>query len=219
MPPSRRSLELDAGRIFRWAFLLAFLLLEWVVWIKFGHWLLRRPGHRLLIFTRQAAFWALILAGLATLGATLIVRLVLAPLVNRWRRPAFDPSSWMFHLSASEATAASVPARFWSGGRWRPGALVLTGQRVWFMPAAWDLEPWSMAREEVERIQAEPPAIARFLPVRHWPDLLHFSARTGDQASFAVADPDAVLAWFAPARTPGAALPLARIVPEGVFDA
>jgi hypothetical protein len=169
--------------------------------------------------TCRAAFGASIAAGIATLGAMLFVRLILEPLLDLWLRPAFDPSSWMFHLSAGESPAASVPARWKSAGMWRPGALVLTGRRVWFMPASWALEPWSMAREDFEQAEARPPALARFLPVRHWPDLLRLTARSGDQSFFAVADPEAVLAWFGPARRPDTTPPSARVAPQGVFDA
>ena len=69
------------------------------------------------------------------------------------------------------------------------------------------------------RVEAQPPALARLLPVRHWPDLLRFTSRTGDHASFAVADPDAVLAWFAPPGRPDACPAGRRVVPQGVFDA
>src|SRR5262249_27706960 len=122
-------------------------------------------------------------------------------------------------LSAGEATEASVPARFRSGGSWRPGALVLTGRRLWFLPTAWGPEPWSIARSELERVEAEPPALARLLPVRHWPDRLVFPGGAGEHASFAVAAPDAVLSWFAPTRGGDVARPRPRVVPEGVFDA
>src|SRR5262249_56413501 len=104
-----------------------------------------------------------------------------------------DPSSWLFHLAAGEAPGAGGPARCRSAGSWRPGARVLTGRRLWFLPAAWGPEPWSIARNELERVEAEPPALARLLPVRHWPDRLVFTDRAGEQASFAVADPGAVL--------------------------
>jgi hypothetical protein len=225
MPPSRKPLQIDAGRIFRWSFLLTFLVFEWVVWQHILQRPVRRPRHRMLILllapwaTRRATLAALILAGVFTMAGMLFVRLVVAPLLNLWLSPAFDPSSWMFHLSAGEAPEASVPARFRSEGSWRPGALVLTGRRIWFLPAAWGPEPWSMARKEFVRVEAEPPAFARFLPVRHWPDRLRFTDRAGDHASFAVADPDAVLAWFAPSRHGDVAPPRPRVVPEGVFDA
>lgn len=224
MPTSRKPLELDAGRIFRWSFLLIFLFFEWIVWQNIPR-RVRRPGHRLLIFllapwaTRRAALAALILSGTITVAAMLFVRLVVGPLVNAWHRPVSDSSTWMFHLSASESPEASVPARLRAGVGWRPGSLVLTARRIWFLPAAWGPEPWSMARKDLERLEAEPPAFARFLPLRHWPDRLRFTDRAGDQAVFAVADPDAVLSWFEPAPMGDAAAPRPRAVPEGVFDA
>jgi hypothetical protein len=161
----------------------------------------------------------LILAGVSTLAGMLFVRLILAPLLDLWLRPASDPSSWMFHLSAGEAPEASVPARIRTDGGWRPGSLVLTGRRLWFLPASWGPEPWSMARQELVRVEAEPPAFARFLPVRHWPARLRLTDRAGEHARFAVADPDAVLGWFVPPRDAAANPTSARAVPEGVFDA
>jgi hypothetical protein len=225
MPPSRKPLELDSGRVFRWSFLAVFVVLEVMAWQRVAQRLAFRPARRphllplALWATRRALVPALILAGVAWLAAMVLVKLVVGPLLDAWLRPAFDPSSWMFHLAADESPTASAPARWKTGGMWRPGALVLTGRRVWFMPASWDLPPWSMARADVERAEAEPPALARFLPVRHWPDLLRLTARGGDRARFAVADPDAVLAWFAPPRRPDAAPPSPRITPQGVFDA
>lgn len=225
MPPTRQTLELDAGPIFRWSFLLIFLVYAWGLWRRIPWRRVRRPGHRLLLFLlapwglRRAALAALILSCAVTIGGMLFVRLVVAPLLNLWLRPAYDPSAWSFHLSAGETPEASVPARFRTGASWRPGALVLTGRRLWFLPSAWDAEPWSMARKDLERLEAEPPAFARFLPLRHWPDRLRFTDRAGGRAAFAVADPDAVLSWFSPSRQDEAALPRPRAVPEGVFDA
>jgi hypothetical protein len=169
MPPSHKPLEIDAGRIFRWSFLVIFLVFEWIFWAQIRQRPMRRPGRPMLIFLlapwaiRRAALAALILAGAVT--------------------------------------------------------LVLTGRRIWFLPAAWGPEPWSMAREEFERAEAQPPAFARLLPVRHWPDRLRFTDRAGEHAWFAVADPDAVLAWFAPSRDGGTTSSRPRAVPEGVFDA
>jgi len=225
MPPPPKPLEIDAGRVFRWSFLAVFLALEWSAWIRIGRrlaWMPRRrvPVMRLAMWTTTwAAFGAFLLAVVSTLAAMMFTRLILAPLLDRWLRPAFDPSSWMFHLSAVETPMASLPARWRSGGRSRPGALVLTSRRIWFMPSAWDLEPWSIACEDVARVEAKPPVPARVLPVRNWPDLLGFTARTGEQAWFAVADPAAILAWFAPPRRPELPAASPRIAPQGVFDA
>lgn len=224
MPTSRKSLELDAGRVFRWSFLPVFLALEWAVWEHVRRLVVRRPGFRLFILllapwaTRRAVFYATIVAGTLTLAGVLFVRLVLSPLLKLWLSPASDPSAWMFHLSAGESAEASVPARMRAEGGWQPGSLVLTGGRIWFLPAAWGPEPWSLSRSELERVEAVAPGFARFLPVRHWPAHLRLTGRSGDQARLAVADPDAVLGWFVPPR--GVALVgRPRAVPEGVFDA
>lgn len=224
MPTSRKPLEIDAGRIFRWSFLLFFLAFEWIVWDHLRQRPIKRPGLRIVMFllapwaTRRAALAALILAGATTVAGMLFVRLVVAPLMNLWLNPGFDPTSWTFHLSAGESPQASVPARFWVDGGWRPGALVLTGRRIWFLPSAWGPEPWSLARTELTRAEAEPAALARFLPVRHWPDRLRLTGRAGDHA-FAVADPDTVLAWFAAPAGGDAAPHRPRAATEGVFDA
>jgi hypothetical protein len=225
MPPPTKPLEIDPGRVFRWSFLAVFLALEWSALTRVARRLAFMPRRRVPVVrlamwtTTWAAFGAFLLAMVSTLAAVVLVRLIVAPLLDRWLRPAFDPSSWMFHLGAGETPVASLPARWRSGGRSRPGALVLTGRRLWFMPSAWDLEPWSVAREDLERVEARPTAPARILPVRNWPDLLRFTARTGDQAWFAVADPAAVLAWFAPPRRAESPAAGPRVAPQGVFDA
>ena len=96
---------------------------------------------------------------------------------------------------------------------------MLTNRRIWFFPAAWDVEPWSLAREEIERIEPEPSRLARLAPIRNWPELLRFSARTKEDARFAVADPDAVLGWFSPDPRRDDVVPHPRIAPQGAFDA
>ncbi len=225
MPTSRKPLEINSGRLFRLSFLIIFVVLEWIVWEQVRQRPVRVPRHRVQIVlrapwaTRRALLGAVLLAGTVTLAANMAVRLILTPLLNVWLRPGFDPSAWTFHLPAGETPAASVPARWRTGGLWRPGALVLTKRRIWFLPAGWDVEPWSIAHVDVERVEAQPPALARFLPVHNWPDLLRFTATDGDHASFAVADPDAVQAWFAPTPFPDTVPPGPRAAPEGVFDA
>jgi hypothetical protein len=225
MLPYRTPLEIDSGRIFRWSFFVAFLVLQCIAWAQVRQVPVRRFGRRPMIAMRapreavRALARAVFVAGAVTLSANLAVWLILAPLLKSWLRPGFDPSAWMFHLPAGESPADSMPARWKSGGLWRPGALVLTARRIWFMPAAWDAEPWSIAHDDVERVESEPPALARILPVRNWPNLLRFTAKAGDHASLAVVDPDAVLAWFAPPRSPDAVPPGPRAAPQGVFDA
>src|SRR5262249_11136062 len=154
--------------------------LEWSYWGRIARRLAFMPRGRVPVLrlamrtTLWAASGALLLAGVCTLAAVVFTRLILAPLLNCWLRPAFDPSSWMFHLAARESPTARMPARWNSGGISRPGALVLTPRRIWFMPSAWDVEPWSLGRQDLERVETTPSALGRVLPVRHWPDLLRF---------------------------------------------
>ncbi len=225
MPSSRKPLGIDAIWIFWRSFLLSFLIFEWLVWQRVRQIPVRVPGHRLLIFllapkaTRLSIFNAMVVAGCVTLAAMLVVQLVIAPLLRAWLRPSVNPSWWLFHLSSGDSPVASVPGRWKSGGRWRPGALVLTNRRLWFFPAAWDLEPWSAARADLEQIELEPSLFTRLAPIRNWPERLHFSARSGEDARFAVADPEAVLAWFAPDPHPDDVMTHPRIAPQGAFDA
>jgi hypothetical protein len=225
MPSSRKPLAVDTVWIFWRSFLLIFLVLEWMLWDQVRQLPVRAPGHRLIIFllapkaTRRSVFNAMILAGCFTLAATLAVQLIIRPLLNLWLKPRVDPSWWLFHLSSGDSPLASVPGRWKSDGRWRPGALVLTNRRIWFFPAAWGVEPWSLAREELERIEEEPSRLARLAPIRNWPELLRVSARTKEDACFAVADPDAVLGWFSPDPRRDDVVPHPRIAPQGAFDA
>jgi hypothetical protein len=225
MPPSCQPLEIDSSRVFRWSFLAVFLTLSWSYWGRVARRLAFVPRRRVPVLrlamrtTWLAAVGAVVMAGVATLAAMLLTRLIVRPLLNRWLRPEFDPSSWMFHLGAGETPVASMAARWQHGGRSRPGALVLTGRRIWFMPSDWDVEPWSMSRQDIERVDTKPPALARVLPVRNWPDLVRLTGRAGDQARFALADPGAVLSWFEPARRLDGTPPSPRVAPQGVFDA
>ena len=44
MPPYRKPLEVDSGRIFRWSFFVVFLVLQCLAWRRSGKWPVRRPG-------------------------------------------------------------------------------------------------------------------------------------------------------------------------------
>ena len=225
MPPSRKAIEIDTVWIFWWAFFLIFLVLEWMLWLHVRQMPMRPPRLRWIIFllhpraTRRSIFNAIILAGCVTLAMTLAVQLIIRPLLNLWLRPRVDPSRWLFHLSSGDSPVASVPGRWKSDGRWRPGALVLTNRRIWFFPAAWDVEPWSLPCQELERIQMEPSRLSRVVPIRNWPELVCLSGRAKPEASFAVADPYAVLGWFSLDPLPDDMLPSPRIAPQGAFDA
>ena len=221
MSPSSKPLELNAGRVFWRSFFLVFLVLECLLWHRLQQWPVRVPAHRVILFilhSGQRVLPAMLLAGACTVLALLAVKLLVEPLLSLWLNPTVDPSWWMFHLSATDSPVAGVSGRWHAAGRWQPGALVLTNRRIWFFPAGWGVEPWSLAREQVDRIEADPPRLARLASIRNWPDRLRFSARDGEHASFAVADPDAVLAWFGvPERHDGAASTHRKAI-QGVFD-
>lgn len=241
MSTLKRPLEVDTGRIFRWSFFIALVLLQGSVWMSVRQRPARLAARRPMFAlhgpgnVRSVLLGALVISGGAALAAKLATAGIATPLLGRWLQPAYDPSAWAFHLPAGETPLATAPARLRRGGWWRPGALVLTRHRVWFMPSAWDAEPWSLDRAQLDRIEPDIPAAARWLPVSHWPDLLQFHTRSGEQASVALADPASILAWFAPTgRSDGAngagvdaagnaaapaSPPGSLALPQGVFDA
>ena len=77
----------------------------------------------------------------------------------------------------------------------------------------------TLAGEDLDRVAAAPARRARLSPIRNWPDRLRLSGRNGEDASFAVADPNAVLAWFRPSERPhpGGDPPPAWIASQGVY--
>ena len=155
MPRTRKPPGVNATRIFLHAYFLFFAILRLMVSDPF-----RRPVHlppgpyALLVvlahwFPPKVLVWSFILAGSLTLLVYLIDKLIVRHLVNFWFKSSVDSSWWLFHLPAGESTAASVPGRWKSGRRWRAGALVLTNRRIGFFAAAWGVDPWTLAREEL----------------------------------------------------------------------
>ncbi len=225
MPPTRKPPEVNTARVFLHALFLFFAILRSMVSDPARLPVHLPPGPSALLvllarwFPPRVLVWAFILAGSLTLFVYLIDKLIIRHLVNFWFKSSIDPSWWLFHLSVGETTSASVPGRWKAGKRWRPGALVLTNRRIGFFPAAWGIEPWTLAREELARIETETPPLARLAAILNWPELLRISARTGEHARFALADPEVVLAWFTPdPRRDDVASPQ-RVAPQGAFDA
>jgi hypothetical protein len=202
MPHPSKQVEIDARWIYGRSFLLFFLVNQLVAWHRLSQLPIRMPGHRMILFlvapwaTPQSFAVALLAAGILSLLAILVVRLVVRPLWNLWLNPTVDPDLGLFHTSATEVIVASLPARRRLGARWQPGSLALTGRRVWFFPTAWDGEPWSLELEEADRIKRERSFVPGLLPVRNWPVPFHLIGRSGQDATFAVADVDAVAAWL-----------------------
>ena len=225
MLSSRNRLEIDSGRVFRWSFLVIFLLLEWFTWQRIGRRLMFLPVRRVpivriaILASWRAAFGATVLAGAVTLAASLFVSLIWQRLLDLWLPARVRPIRVVVSLpsrrSAGRQPAGSVEMRRGVAARCAGADRTpdLVHARGLGCGALVDGPPG------LARVEAQPPAVARFLPVRHWPDLLRFTSRTGDHASFAVADPDVVLAWFTPPGRPDALPAGHRVVPQGVFDA
>jgi hypothetical protein len=216
-----KPLELNTGQVFWRFFFLVFFVIECWLWYHIQRLPVRVPAHRLIWFllrSGQRVLPAMLLAGTCTVLALLVVKLIIEPLLRLWLNPRVDPSSWMFHLSAGESPVAGVAGRWHAAGRWQPGALVLTHRRIWFFPAGWGVEPWSLAREQLARVETAPSRLAGLASIRNWPDRLHFWACDQEHAAFAVADPDAVLAWFGAPERPDGDSSTHRNAPQGVFD-
>jgi hypothetical protein len=135
-------------------------------------------------------------------------------------RPSADSSGGLFQLTASETIVASVPARRRTRWSWKPGSLALTNRRLWFFPAEFNDEPWFLPLDDVADVAPERPLFAELAPIRNWPEHLRISARSRPDAIFALAEPDAVLAWLnLPPRREGAALQTTGTGNSaGVFD-
>jgi hypothetical protein len=172
------------------------------------------PGRRLGAFlfgrlgTGRSVAVALIGAGVVVLAAEVLARLVLGPLVRWWVSPRVDGSTASFHLEPTERVLATTPARHKpsAGGRWAAGTLVRTDRRAWFFPDAWDGLPWSVRLgEPVAARRVAPPS--RYCGLVGVPDRLAVRAVGEGEELFAVADPEAVLAWF---RAPAPAVATSR---------
>src|SRR4051794_356695 len=212
---TRRQLYLCSGAFFLRSALVAFIAMELSAWRRIRRRFRNRPGLRLrkfLVDQRAAPRWlifALVFAAAATSLLELLVRLVMRPMVRNWHTPRTDGSGILFHLSANERVVGSSPSRRKSGRLWPAGTLVLTNLRVWFFPRAHDGETWSLGLAEVGDVRLETgPRLAGGM-IGGWPSRLAIEPRdeggeedeTKAAETFAVDDPEAVLAWFAPVRT------------------
>ncbi len=224
MTPSTDGSHVDLKGIFWRTFFLIFLVRELVVWSWLQRIPFRDPFRRVVIFlvsrraTRASLAWALVGGGAVAILAFLIDSLIVGPLLKRWLCPVVDSSSLLFHLAAGEPVVASTPARRHAGGGWKPGTLVLTDRRLWFIPAGWHDEPWSLNFKEIDRVEPLPAFLARVAPIRNWPEHLRFRTRSDEETTFAMANPSTVLAWFYPPVQSGAELIPATKPRQGAFD-
>jgi hypothetical protein len=197
-------IRLASGRVFLFVLCAVFAVVEF----KFLRHNLPRirftPLHASFAYvlwkTTEKALISLLIAGIATMAAELVVWLIVRPLVVRWYmpRPRHPQMDWPihFHLASDERVVQEVPARCLVEGSWVPGSLVLTDQKLWFFPTAWDQEPSSVLLNRVEAVQARPPARPRFRLLRGMPDQFTLSDNEGREVALLVADPGQLLDRF-----------------------
>ena len=148
--------------------------------------------------TPASVLYAFLTAIVAALIGEFLSLLVLRPLVRFWLSPRVDTSAGLFRLAASEWMLEETPARRLLGPwSWEAGTIVRTNQRVWFIPAAWDAEPWAYRPDELITRPERSPTSA-FGLIGGFPDRIVAATKHGDTTSFAVSDPEAVLPWFRP---------------------
>jgi hypothetical protein len=209
MSSHSKQLELDVRWVYWRCFLLVFLIGQLVAWQHVQRLPARLQGHRMMIFllapwaTRRSVMTAILAGGFLTLVALVLVRLIVRPLVRRWLSPLVDPASGLFHLAAGERVVANLSARRQAGWIWQPGSLTLTDRRLWFFPAAWEIEPWSVRVDELDQVKQERSVLAQFGPIRNWPQAIELWGRSGQEALIATSDPDPLLDWFSQFKRPG----------------
>ncbi len=208
MPAATKHLELDTRWVYWRSFLFVLFICQLVAWQRVQRLPPRLHGHRILIFllapwaTRRSVVTAIIAGGFLTLLAVVFVRGILGPLVTRWLSPAVDPAGGLFHLAPGERVVANLPARRQSGWSWQPGSLTLTDRRLWFFPADWDLEPWSLRIDEVDRVEPGRSFLAQIIPIRNWPQAIELTGPAGQESLFAMSDPAPLLDWFRRVKRP-----------------
>lgn len=202
-PPRPQPIRLAFSALF-WR-LMAGLTLLFSLFVVLA--VLRRVAPRqrvgfFLFLMPQFVATAFFLAASLTVAADLVVRLFIRPRLLRWLAPRTDVDAAGFHLEPREVVATEVPARASAGRAWSPGRLVLTDRRILFLPAAWDVEPWSAPRSRVgpPRLVDPPRAFWGFL--RGLPPRLEVRESGGKARLFALLEPGALLGWFPPDPTP-----------------
>lgn len=198
------TLRLTLQAVFWRLALVIFLIAEWYHWHHVGRVLrVRQPVLKIQYWalrTPYLVFLSLFLAGLLTLAAALVVRWGVRPWLAKWldppRLPEDSGNSYIFHLHPTEEVIAESPARWDTGQAWLAGKLVLTSQRIWFAPSAWDADLWSLPLEEVRSLRATPaPGLARGFIVG-LPDQVEIVGGPGVLETFAVPEPARVLTWL-----------------------
>jgi hypothetical protein len=201
------SLQIDVQRIFWRLFWFFFLICQVAVWYHVRRLLPRGMGHRnfFMHMVVPSVLSSLFVSTLAATGLTLFaflaVKVVVGPLLSSWLTPTIDPMAALFHLAPGEKCLDTIPARRRWRWTWQPGALVVTDRRIWFLPTAWAVEPWSVSRSEVIGYAADVPVFAEILPIRNWPGHVRLAIRDGRETTFAMADPRSLFSFFESGRS------------------
>lgn len=224
------SLEQTGGRIrlatgpfLWWSFAILALTGEVALWAAIHRQAQGFPaGLRLawlLGYTPRTIFLAFVLASLLTVVVDFLVKVFVDLPMRRWLAPRNDREDdashgFGFHLGPTEQLLDQVPGRLLARPRSVPGTLVLTDRRFWFVPSAWDAEPWSVPRGQVRSAKVVPPRgfpskLLRGLPPQVLLDPgpqagprtefeLHNDpdAHSDPRLRFALAEPRRVRSWF-----------------------
>jgi hypothetical protein len=196
------GIRLAAWSLFWRVAALVFLLAELRFWTGVRRWNIESPWQAIRPFVRKSPGYftfAMGVAALATLGAAVLVRLVIGPQLRRWLHPRTEPMH-AFYLSPRETVVADSPAQRAVGRSCWAGMLVRTDLRLWFFPAAWDAEPWSVPLGCVREVRTTPAPRVLWGLVTGLPDRLEVRGGADLHETFAVADPAPMLAWFQAAR-------------------
>jgi hypothetical protein len=184
----RPPIRLAFGLLF-WR-LMAGLMLLFSLVVGLAVLRLAPPGQRVIVFLIHMPGFAAVAFFLAATGTVLVdlaVRFIVRPRMLSWLAPRADDSHSAFHLEARERPLAETPARMARGRSWAPGRLMLTDRRLLFLPAAWDVEPWSAPRDRVQGARLSAPPRAFWGLVRGLPPRLEVAA-DGRSYLFALLD-------------------------------
>lgn len=143
-------------------------------------------------------YFALLIAGIATVAIDLTLRFVVDRLVRYWANPrGLDPETSVFRLGLAERSRDHVPARRLNADRrWDAGLLVLTDRGVWFLPRDWDRDSFSTSFARLRSAAIAPgPKPARG-SILGSPRRLILTTDADERETFVVADPARAAAWF-----------------------
>lgn len=209
--PDKPRFQLRFGAFFWRVALATFLLLEVVFWLKaIRPRIPFRPRFRRIVamiyFTPGLAVRSLIAAFVVTLITELVFRAVVRPMMVAWYYPRSRDlhrcHSLHFRLESGETIQHEVTSRLAAGAGTIKGLLVVTNQRVYFEPYAWDAEAWFLRREQIVRVDAIMPRRRVLGLVSGYPRHVRVTDTDGADTTLIVGDPESVLGWLQPVPTP-----------------